>query len=98
MTSLSDSFYLLYLVVYSIFLSNYYVYCRLCTFGLWRNRRIMIFVWNCEGFYEPCLPIYSNCQLTTHYLSYMLLLFSYAFRSKLHTYDDVVERVARQLG
>jgi hypothetical protein len=58
---------------------------------------MMIFVWNCEKFYELCLSIHSNCQ-STHHLSCICLSFSNAFRSKLHTYDDVVDKVARQLG
>lgn len=39
-----------YRVIFYISLSSYFVYCRLCTFGRWRNQRILNFVWNCQSF------------------------------------------------
>lgn len=72
------------------------LYCRLCTFGLWTNQRRMIFLWNCKGLQIKLINWFYIWTIVLNQLTYMCFLFS--CRSKLHTYDDVVERVAHQLG
>ena len=76
--------------------SKYFACCRLCISGLWRNQRMMIFLWNCEGLLISAWMFQLNCLI--EWISHAHMFFSHSSRSKLHTYDDVVERVARQLG
>lgn len=60
-------------------------------FVLWKNQKRMSLLWNCKylsgQLYIVC---YSFGSFGIHIAS--------IFRSKLHTYDDVVERLAQKVG
>lgn len=77
--------------------SKYFVCCRLCISGLWRNQRMMIFPWNCKHLYMVHKFSVKISNLIDISLPYAFFIF-HSSRSKVHTYNDVVERVAHQLG
>lgn len=59
-----------------------------CVFVHWKNQKMTSLFWSCKYLYGQLCVIYSSIGI--HNAS--------TFRSKLHTYDDVVERVAEKLG